>query len=165
MIEMQTLAKLIPQISTVICLDSTLKNGGFGWNDAMRNMVNVPLVVNSVWPDRIEILLDGDSCTYSPNVLTLLEIKPIPFEAGNPLENTPKENPSVSIRGIDFFCVDKIEARFFSDYCTYKDYEIMRTILEDKKYLQLNKETLTTILEKCPRVLGALISNKKITRV
>ena len=140
-------------ITKVVCREKH-HNFDAGWvDDGMDNMVGLTLCVAKD-PEGEYIRLSNPSNpfkTYSFHY-TILDI------VGN-------FDTEVFVDGVKFLSRDKVDINLLSGILLSQDYDVVKKLIKTKKHLTLDVQTIDKVTKQCPRVIGALISNKLLKRV
>ena len=148
MIETDTLATLKPGVSIVICRERH-NNYDYGWADEMDDMVNRPYTIYELKHEAIVLQHEnGKYFTFHRKILDLYEEPCVTFK----------------FKDIHLSGVKQLTSTFLEQNCLSEDFAAMKKILKTKKTILVSETLLETIDKQCPRVLGVLISNNKLTK-
>ncbi len=146
----EDLVHILPGVTQVLFDDD--ENPEYGWvDDDMDDMIGGTFLVQEVLSEGV-ILKHPSGKKYSFHYSTITLVKSVPYF------DTHIENVPVS-------CINKLELSFFERHCNYNDYAAIKKMLKAKRVLEFDKDTLNQIQQQYPRVIGAMLSNKKLKKV
>lgn len=148
MIEQDEFVKIKPGITIVICRERH-NNYDYGWANEMDALLNVPTVVSKLRKDAVILQdEDGRAFTFHRRIIDLYEDICIELT----FKNTKMSG------------VKQLSSTFFENNCLGEDYAEIKKIIKTKKTILISETFLDIIDEKCPRVLGVMISNNKLKK-
>lgn len=150
----EDLLNLIKHI-TVVRINPELQgsNPKYGWVDGdMDEMCGMPLKVFDIRPEGVTLMHpNGNTYGVHYSIIDVVE-----------------ENNYFNcvVDGATLGCVPSIDISFIERNCLYDDYNTMKkTFYKSKRVLEFTEGIVQSIQDKCPRVIGVLLSNKKMKRV
>ena len=148
MIEQDIFVTLKPGVSVVIC-KARHNNYDFGWADDMDDMLNKPYIVYDLKNEAVVLQHEDGRCfKFHRKILDLYEDASL----------------TLNFRDVKLLGVKQLTNSFLEQNCLTEDYAVMKKILKAKKTVLLSEALLETIDKQCPRVLGVLLSNNKLTK-
>jgi len=128
----------------------------FGWEDEMSEMVGLHLPIidkTKTGEGWLGLILEnpetGNQYTFDYRLINVV---------------IEKKYSSFTSNGFKYYQRIQISLADLSNYTLNQDYNCLKKIYKNKRYLVVDLEKYTTIKKHCPRIIGVLLGNNFLTK-